>query len=180
MNDRAATDCETRVIRYLVNSVDDLREIADTVRYIVQQNAEPNELLYIVEGVPVSTIQVGDTSGFIMSFKVPCELLEKASKNKGKSSDNGVRNKFDIGESVAPQIKVSGSWSQFTFEVMTLKDLISAVYSTMRLYKTASERIEYVNLKSRTIMKSKPREHGGIILLFQVPGILSEPIQGNP
>jgi len=173
MNDRIETEIETKVIRYLVNSVDDLREIADTVRFIIQQNTDPGSCLYVVEGVPVSAIPIGESSGFIMSFTVPSDLLEKASKNKGRNPKNGKKQILDLGEPLSPQIKVSGTWSQFAFEVSTLRDLISAVRSTMQLYQSAAERLEYVNLKRRTIMKSKPHKQGGITLLFQVPGILA-------
>jgi hypothetical protein len=173
MTDRADTKIETKTIRYLVNSVDDLREIADTVRFIIQQNANISDSAEIIANVPISVIPIGESSGFILSFEVPADLLEKASRNKKERSEINARLKYDTGEIPTPEIKTSGSWSQFAFKIDTLKDLILAVHSTMNLYQSAAERLEYVNLKRRTVMKAKPAEGSGIQLFFQVPGILS-------
>lgn len=173
MTDRADTKIETKTIRYLVNSVDDLREIADTVRYIIQQNADIADSAGIIANVPVSAIPMGESSGFILSFQVPADLLEKASRAKNERAEINVRLKYDTGEIPTPEIKTSGSWSQFAFKIDTLKDLILAVNSTMDLYQSAAERLEYVNLKRRTVMKAKPADGAGLHLFFQVPGILS-------
>ncbi len=173
MTDRADTKIETKTIRYLVNSVDDLREIADTVRYIIQRNADIADSAGIIANVPVSAIPIGDSSGFILSFQVPTDLLEKASRNKNERSEMNLRLKYDTGEIPTPEIKTSGSWSQFAYNINTLKDLILAVNSTMELYQSAAERLEYVNLKRRTVMKVKPADGDGVHLFFQVPGILS-------
>jgi len=173
-----------RTIRYLVTSIDDLREAAETVRFILQQGCKHDDLTAIMKSVLISAMPLPKSlSSFIIGFDVPSKSLEVVSASKSvvpSTSERLDRNSQHpdlLGlSSDGPEIILVNNRSNFGFTILCLSDLIGALGTTLHLLHSKSKRFEFVNLKRRTRIKVLPLndEPKGIKLLFQVPGVLQE------
>jgi len=173
-----------RTIRYLVTSIDDLREAAETVRFIVQQGSGNNDHDTIMKSVAISAMPLPKSlSSFIIGFDVPMKMLETVTTTKSIVPSNDERIERHVTNpdflslgGTKPEITVANNRSNFGFTILSLTDLIEALASTLQLLHSRSKRFEFVNLKRRTRMKvlSLNDEQKGIKLVFQVPGMLAE------
>ncbi|MFH1892128.1 MAG: hypothetical protein ABIK83_05525 [Candidatus Zixiibacteriota bacterium] len=173
-----------RTIRYLVTSIDDLREAAETVRFILQQGCNHDDLGAIMKSVLVSALPLPKSlSSFIIGFDVPSKSLEAVSASKSiipsrsERLDGNSQHPDLLGLSYdEPEITVANNRSNFGFTILCLTDLIEALACTLQLLHSKSKRFEFVNLKRRTRMKVLPLDEKskGLQLLFQVPGVLQE------
>jgi len=170
---RESTYGAPKMIRYLVNSVDDLREITDTVRFIVSQNCESDDYDTLVKMITVTAIPMGNgVSSFILGFNVPGDILERSGSEKRKATKGKTNHK-----SIAmPKLSYSGTWSQFGFDIRNLDDLIGAVHSTVSLFQEEAKNLDYINLKRSTKMKVKNAgcESETLKIQFSVPTILGQ------
>jgi hypothetical protein len=173
-----------RTIRYLVTSIDDLREAAETVRFIIHQGCNRDDAKSIMNSVAISAVSLPKSlSSFIIGFDVPRKVLEVISTSRSVVPSNGERlernvanPEFQIPGVPEPEISVANNRSNFGFTVVSLTDLIDALSSTLQLLRSRSKRFEFVNLKRRTRMKVLALESAekGIRLIFQVPAALLE------
>jgi hypothetical protein len=168
-----------RAIRYLVNSVDDLREVADTVLFIIRHNCRPEHYRSLKRAITLSAIPMPQSlSSFIIGFDIPTDLLQRASVIPAKASagiagdpESEVSDCFRFPE---PEIQTTEKWSEFSYNLTSLNDLFCALHTTTRLLQSGSERFEYVNLKRRTRLSVVPAkaDSRGFRISFRVPAVL--------
>jgi len=175
MNSNSATiQGESRTIRYLVNSVDDLREVTDTVMFLVRSHCEAGGFAGLLESIPLSAIPMPQSlSSFILGFIMPQKLLANATGTQPQVS-HGFHEVGAEDDSSNPDIRLMDGWSQVSFELTTLSDLRSAVRKILLLLQSNSERLEFVNLKRRTRLKVAPlgTASRGLRLDVRAPGTL--------
>lgn len=165
---------KSRTIRYLINSVDDLREVTDTVLFLVRHNCSSDDFADLLESIPLSAIPMPQSlSSFILGFIMPDELLSKAAETQPQVSrgfnDAGIPDNLSD-----PDIQLLDGWSQVSFELRTLSDLYCTLQKIIRLLQSNSERLEFVNLKRRTRLKVAQlgSSSKGLKLDVRVPGLL--------
>lgn len=168
-----------RTIRYLVTSVDDLREVAVTVLYIIRHSCQKDDCEDLINGIKISAVPMPQSlSSFILGLEVPCKILERASRGTAASSA-GIDLLKSVGESGGNgnenvEINVKDGWSHFQFELKAFSELIRAVDKTIHLLQTNTKKFEFVNLKRRTRLKASPNSDNGkgFRLQLQVPKAL--------
>ena len=168
-----------RAIRYLVNSVDDLREVTDTVLFIIGHNCRSEHYRPLKKAITLSAIPMPESlSSFIIGFDIPTDLLQRASGIPANASASITgRPESETSDCVGfpePEIRTTEDWSELSFDLTSLNDLFCALNSTIKLLQSGSEQYEYVNLKRRTrlsIMPAKP-DSGGFSISFRVPAVL--------
>ena len=81
---------EPRPVKYLVTSLDDLKDVVDTVNFTVSNNCKKDDLEQITNSIRVNMIPLQSSkSSFIISMNVPALLLEA---NPGEQTDEKARN----------------------------------------------------------------------------------------
>lgn len=165
-----------QTIRYLVNSIDDLREIVDTVLYIVRHNSRPDDYLDLKQTISLSGISMPQSlSSFIIGFDMPGNLLRRTPRVIVPVSD-GIRQAeaADCLGFPEPEFHVVDNWSHLSFDLRTLNDLYCALNRTTWFLKRGSKRFEYINLKLRTRLVATPTDPyaKGLNLTFKVPIVL--------
>ncbi len=165
---------KSRTIRYLINSVDDLREVTDTVLFLVRHNCNADDFADLMESIPLSAIPMPQSlSSFILGFMMPEKLLSKAAATQPQVS-RGF-NDTEMPDNLSdPDIQLLDGWSQVSFELKALSDLYCALQKIIRLLQSNSERLEFVNLKRRTRLKVSQLggSSEGLRLDVRVPGFL--------
>lgn len=168
-----------RAIRYLVNSVDELREVTDTVLFIIRHNCQPEHYRPLKNAITLSAIPMPQSlSSFIIGFDIPTDLLKSTSGIPAKASANITGHpESEVSDCLGfaePEIRTTEKWSEFSFNLTNLNDLFCALNSTIKLLKTGSERFEYVNLKRRTRLTVIPAkaDSKGFSISFRVPAVL--------
>ena len=77
---------DPREIRYLVNSLDDLRDVVGTIIHIIRSNCHRNDSTVIENSTPFKAIPINSAnSSFVLSVMIPGGLLE----TRGNHSDSG-------------------------------------------------------------------------------------------
>ncbi len=170
-----------RAIRYLVNSVDDLREVTDTVLFIIRHNCQPEHYRPLKKAITLSAIPMPQSlSSFIIGFDIPTDLLRRASGIPAKASDGITGHpESEVSDCLGfaePEIQTTEKWSEFSFSLTSLNDLFCALNATIRLLQSGSERYEYVNLKRRTRLSVIPAkaDSKGFSIAFRVPAVLQQ------
>jgi hypothetical protein len=168
-----------RAIRYLVNSVDDLREVTDTVLFIIRHNCRPEHYRRLKKAITLSAIPMPQSlSSFIVGFDIPTVLLQRASGLPAKASAGiTVPPESEVSDCLGfsePEIRTTEEWSELSFDLTNLNDLFCALNTTIGLLQTGSGRYEYVNLKRRTRLTVKPEtaDSTGFRISFRVPAVL--------
>jgi hypothetical protein len=172
---------DVRTIRYLAGSIDDLREITETVRLIVMRSCNMGELESVLRSISISATPMPKSlSSFILGFDLPKRLLEKipcrlfpptpseyvaSDQDRMRSRILGIRK---------PEIFIEGTGCRFGFNISSLAELIEAINLTVWMLQSRSERFEYINLKRRIRLKVLPLDNGtkGFNLVLQVPVVL--------
>jgi hypothetical protein len=168
-----------RAIRYLVNSVDDLREVTDTVLFIIRHNCQPEHYRTLKKVISLSAIPMPQSfSSFIIGFDIPTDLLLRASGIPTKASDGITGHpESEVSDCLGfaePEIQTTEQGTEFSFNLTSLNDLFCALNTTIKLLKSVSKQFEYVNLKRRTRLSVIPAkaDSGGFSISFRVPAVL--------
>jgi hypothetical protein len=168
-----------RAIRYLVNSVDDLREVTDTVLFIIRHTCQPEHYRPLKKAIALSAIPMPQSlSSFIIGFDIPTDLLQRASGIPAKASDGITGHpESEVSDCLGcaePEIQTTEKWSEFSFNLTSLNDLFCALNTTIGLLQSGSEQFEYVNLKRRTRVSVIPAKSDsrGFSISFRVPAVL--------
>ncbi len=166
-----------QTIRYLVNSLDDLREVAQTVLFIVRHNCEPCDYRQLKEAITLTAIPMPQSlSSFIIGFDVPTDLLThtpiaKANQYVGFGSGS-QEDAADCQDFPEPSVSSREDWHHVDFHLTSLSDLLCAIRRTMDFLRGGSEGFEYVNLKRRTrlLVTSTDSAPVGFKLTCKIPG----------
>ena len=184
-NQLTTTYGRLQTIRYLVASIDDLRETAETVKFIIKQNCRKEDYPLLMQSINIAAIPLPQSlSSFILGLDVPRNILNKTQigtqfasslRESGAISTPNTKSSDNPPDSIKLKIRSAHGRSQIESELMTLEDLVYMVNATILLLRSNSKRFEYLNLKRRTRMKVKPLENSshGFTLIFQVPEVLA-------
>lgn len=67
---------ETRNIRYLINSLDDLRDVTDTIIHMAKSNCSDEDFEQVLDNLRFKAVQLGSRdSSFIISLDFPIKFL---------------------------------------------------------------------------------------------------------
>ena len=161
-----------QTIRYLVNSLDDLQEIAQTLLFKVRRNSEPRDYEPLMRTITLSAIPMAQSlSSFIIGLDVPQNLLKAGPAPNGDTCRNRPDETLQCTGFLRPHIHTEEHRHHVSFHVNSLNDLLCSLMQTMDLLQNGSERFEYINMKRRTRLQVTPAEPaaGGFILTCKIP-----------
>jgi len=70
-------------IKYLVCSLDDIHDVTDAVKQMINNNCRPEDVLIVEQAISLNVVPINNRlSSFIIILKVPAHILEsKFSRN---------------------------------------------------------------------------------------------------
>ena len=174
---------EPQTIHYLIVSIDDIREVTETIKFMLAQHCQKDDIRIVMKSIPIMAIPLPQSlSSFILGLGVPSKILKRTVPGTSKIRVIKNLNECD-GSSVSdflaqdpgePMIKVIDDYSLIEFEPRCLDDLAYAANNVIKLLKSSAERFAFVNLKRRLRLKVIPSDNGhpGFKLIVRVPQVL--------
>jgi hypothetical protein len=175
-----------RTIRYLVGSIDDLREVAETVQFMIKQHSKLDDARAILKNIPVMAIPLPHSvSSFILGMRVPCNLLKRSPQDSRNSLSSNKKSRFmglepnpgsDMDSGADPVIKTERAQSSMQFQLIDLLDLSRATIAVIRTLQSRTDKFTYATIKRRARLTAKPlaANANGFTLIVEIPYVLQE------